>query len=133
MKLDDAEILIRTHWDHIVHLAGQYSDRQRVATLATAAFVALQDRIRRELPWSHWRPLYDRLRVERHAEAINDRLGDKPVLCLLWGLIDRRTEFGIPEVQTGPGERYPNKASRGKGRRKGWTKAEQRHRGDEAT
>jgi len=123
MKLDDAETLIRSHWAYLAHIAGQYSDPQRVATLAESAFRSVQDTILLELSWQQWRPLYDRLRVERHARAINDRLGDKPILDLLWGLIDRRVEFGIAAVQTGPGERYPNKASRG-ARRRGGVKKE---------
>lgn len=101
MNLDAAEALVRQHWCYLENLWCQYADVETVALRAAAAQGRLHERLRSELAWDNWRPLYARLCHEPHARAVATRPGSQPLLTRLWEVLDRRKEFGIPEPRAG--------------------------------
>lgn len=98
MNLEAAIDLIRQHWAYLADLHRQFPhkvDAPRVNLLAASAFRGVQEYVIYELSACMWEPLYYRLRMEPHASHIDDKPGDRPILQLLWRIIDRREEFGI--------------------------------------
>lgn len=100
LSIDQAEAKIRAYW------ASPVGNELQEA----AAFARIRADILHGVSWTVWRTLYDRLRTGPEAKGIDSKSGEKPILVLLWEVIDRRPRLGIDSPTPTPGQRWREKA-----------------------
>jgi hypothetical protein len=76
-------------------------------------FCKIKDTILTGVSWTTWRTLYNRLLAlrfeagESRATLPAHALDEKPILLLLWGVIDRRPRLGIAPPTPTARQQYP--------------------------